>query len=464
MHSGIKRFFQFSIGPVVGAAISFITIPVTTYFISPDEYGKASMFLLIQMLIATYVYFGLDQAYTREYNETTEKRNLIQNAMVIPLLIATLISLLLIFFRHHITVWLFDETAGTMLIYLLVISVYTLVFERFFLLAVRMEEKAKRYSFLTIMIRLMVLVVTLLFLFVGTRDFTVVVYGTLIGQIMGDIIIIILSASLLNVKDFQLDKKLIRKMCLFGFPVFIAFAIEAIFQASDRFIIGVWSDYTELGLYTAALKIVGLLKIVQSSFTSFWIPTAYRWHAEKKEIRYFQWVSDMVTGSFAVLFLLMLLAKNSILLLFTEEYAGIVYIFPFLCFAPILYTISETTTLGIVFSRKTHLNIYVSVGAVITNIILALWLVPIYGAKGASLSIGVAYFAYYLLRTILSNREWPGIRMKKQLCTIALLFFAGMYNTFFTEYIYIINSVLLGTIILVYLPIFKQILRRKERN
>jgi len=42
----IKSFFQFSIGQWVAALISFITTPITTWLIIPEEFGKASMFTL----------------------------------------------------------------------------------------------------------------------------------------------------------------------------------------------------------------------------------------------------------------------------------------------------------------------------------------------------------------------------------------------------------------------------------
>lgn len=44
----IKKIGAFSIGPIVGAFLGLITIPLITYFISPEEYGRASMFTLAQ--------------------------------------------------------------------------------------------------------------------------------------------------------------------------------------------------------------------------------------------------------------------------------------------------------------------------------------------------------------------------------------------------------------------------------
>lgn len=464
MKNTLTRFFYFSLGPIAGAIISFITVPITTYFVSPDEYGRASMFIMVQTFLTVYLYLGFDQAYTRDYHENEDKKNLIQNAMLIPLLMAVLLSIIAILFRQELAMWLFQDASMQLPIYLLCASMFMLILERFCLLAIRMDERAKLYSFLTFIIRVSVLGITVLMILFGDRDFTVVVYGTLIGQMLGDCVIVLLCLPLLNVANFRIDRQMIRKMWTFGFPIFIALAIEAIFTISDRFIIGLRSTYTELGLYTAAFKIASLLKIVQMSFTSFWVPTAYRWYAEKRSMAHFQLVSDFVAGGFSFLFVGILIFKPAIMFVFTDSYQRAVSIFPFLCFVPILYTISETTTLGIVFSRKTYLNIYVSIGAIITNITLALYFVPYYGAKGAALSMGIAYFIYYVLRSVLSNREWEGIYLTKQLCTVAILFLAAFYNTFYDYYSVLVNIGFLIGIVLFYLPQFSQlwnIYRRK---
>lgn len=436
-----KKLIFFSLGPVVSAAVSFITIPITTFFISPAEYGKASMFLLVQTIITTFLYFGLDQAYTREYYEQKDRKNLIQNAMVLPFLSATIASLVLLTEAHQISKWLLHDENEILPVMLLCINTYSLIFERFFLLSIRMEEKALCYSIYTIFIRLAVLIVILVIMLAGVRNYLVIVNGTLIGQILADLFIIIACRQLLSIKNFRLDINLIRKLCAFGLPIFIAFFIETIFNITDRFMLNVFSNYKEIGLYTTALKIASLLKIVQTSFTSFWIPTAYRWHNENRSISQFQLVSDSITFLFCFLFIILLLMKNIFRVFFTNDYQEIIYIFPFLCFLPMLYTISETTTLGIVFSRKTSLNIYVSVAALCVNFFLAFVLIPQWGARGASVGLGLSYLAYYLMRTSLSNRYWEGLKVKHQLIMMSIVFALAFYNTFFSAYSFLINTV-----------------------
>src|SRR5690606_34728633 len=98
MKNFLKRFIGFSIGPIGGAAISFFTTPLLTSFVSPVEYGRASMFTTLQALIASFIFLGMDQSYTREYQDEEDKRNLFQNALLVPLAVSVVILLVLTLF------------------------------------------------------------------------------------------------------------------------------------------------------------------------------------------------------------------------------------------------------------------------------------------------------------------------------------------------------------------------------
>ena len=69
MKEFVKQFGKFSLGPIIGALIGFITVPITSNLISPDQFGMASMFNLANTILTLIVLIGIDQDYMREYNE-----------------------------------------------------------------------------------------------------------------------------------------------------------------------------------------------------------------------------------------------------------------------------------------------------------------------------------------------------------------------------------------------------------
>lgn len=139
--------------------------------------------------------------------------------------------------------------------------------------------------------------------------------------------------------------------------------------------------------------------------------------------------------SFAMFFIgvSLILCKDLLVLLLGEDYRGSAAMIPFLCLSPIMLTISDTTVIGITFSKKSYLQIIVSAVACATNIVGNTLLVPIMGGIGAAISTGLSYIVFFAMRTILSNRYFPMKWGFGKFSLITLLFLAyAWYNTFWS--------------------------------
>ena len=98
------------------------------------------------------------------------------------------------------------------------------------------------------------------------------------------------------------------------------------------------------------------------------------------------------TMSFVMFFIgsSLILCKDLFVLLLGEDYRGSAAMIPFLCLSPIMLTISDTTVIGITFSKKSYLQIIVSAVACAINIAGNTLLVPIIGGVGAAISTGLS--------------------------------------------------------------------------
>ena len=94
----VKSFLGFLIGPVIGAGIGFFTTIITTWLLNPEEIGKSATTTVYITLMSLFIYFGLDQAFIREYNEVEDKTELFWNSIYLPLILSIFISLLTIIF------------------------------------------------------------------------------------------------------------------------------------------------------------------------------------------------------------------------------------------------------------------------------------------------------------------------------------------------------------------------------
>lgn len=443
-----KRLIGFSVGPVIGAVISLVTVPVTTYFISPSEFGKSSMFTIILGFLNVFLYLGMDQSFAREYHEKKDKLSLFFNASIVPILFSLFLLVVLVIFKKWVSSFLFGSDKYQYISFILGLLLFFSVIERFILMNLRMQEKAVEYSLFSVFVKLTVLVTLIFLLVFWKKNFLTVVYSSIFGQIIGDIYLIFRYRSFFREFSFRnLDHVLISKMLIFGFPLLISVSLNSFLNTLGTFSIRKWSTFHELGVFSAGQRIANFLNIIQLSFTSFWVPTAYRWHKQKKDIKNYQLISDMLLLILSIGFFILIFMKKYVIIILSSDYNEAMYIIGFLVLVPILYTLSETTTLGIVFSKKSYLNIAVSVLSVVPCFILNYLLVPKFGNRGASIAVSVAYLFFFVSRSYFSKKTGFSFSLSKQIIVIVLMFitaFANMYSYAYLVYVNVLLFVLVS--------------------
>lgn len=428
MKDFLKKFIGFSLGPIIGAIIGFITVPVTSHLVSADQFGLSNMFNLANSIITLIVLVGIDQAYVREYNETKDKKKLLFNSLLVPFIATVCVGTILILFKTQFAQMLFDDSSMVTPIILLAICTPLFVIENFMLLKLRMEEKAFQYSLWNIVSKALNLILTIIFLLIYKKSFESIIYASIFSQLIVSLILVYICRKDIKISKKYIDKQQIKLILKFGLPLVPATLISWGLTSMDSIFLRAMTTYTELGYYTVAMKVSNILAVLQSSFTSFWTPLAFKWKAEGQSNKKFELVSDGISLAMGVILLLILLFKNIMLIIFGDGYESIIYIIPFLLFHPIFYTMSEVTTLGIAFSKKTSYNIIVSVVSMITNFILNWILIPKLGAIGAAIATGISYLVFFWTRTLISRKLWFKFDIRKAINTTIILLIVSFAN------------------------------------
>ena len=406
----LKKFISFSYGSWIGLIIGFITTLITTRILSPSDFGKSSMFALTMNVCMIFVIFGTDQAFVRFfYEERKEKRGgLLYNSLKISLTVAIIVSLLIILFSKQITLFLFDEES-LMLSIFLVIAILFNFFYRYGTLVIRMQHKGNRFSILEILNKLFNLILILIFaLFVG-NTYKIIIYSTVVTLILLTIISVLFERDFWSIRNFKVNDLKHSKIEIikYSYPFVLTILITWLFQSFDQIAIRHWSTFEELGLYAAAFKIVALLSVLQVTFSTFWTPVCYE-HFEKtpNNKSLYRNTTKIITFIMFLVAIITIAGKDIIVYLLGSDFKEAAKIMPFLVFMPIMYTISETTVIGINFYKKTKWHIFISLVACIVNIIGNWLLVPNYGALGASISTAFSYIVFFSLRTLISLKYY----------------------------------------------------------
>lgn len=467
MNSLLKRLGAFSVGPLVGAVLSFITVPIITYFVSPDEYGRASMFTLAQSTISTLVYLGMDQAFVREYHAFRDNvKKLLFNAMMIPIVTVLLVSAMICILNKEVSVILFSTANETFAVFALALLLPFMVIENYALLKIRMDEKGLIYSAFTILLKAMILCFTVVLFLLYEKSFRSVVYAAALGEICNGILLYLVTLRKYSFSFDLFDKELQVRMLKFGLPLVPAFAISWILTSMDKVMLRAICTYEELGLYSAAFKIVSVLGILQSCFTLFWTPVAYRWHAEGKDGKVFENTGRVIGILMTLVCMGLLLVKNMIGLVLGQSFVEAINIFPFLLLYPLLYTLSETTAVGIGFTRKTGYTILSSALSGGANLLLNWLLIPKFGGIGAAMATGLSYIVFFWARTLISRKIWYKMKVGVYNIYILLILLNCTMHTFFGGMMpYIITAVttvLLLISVLVYVKKYDLITKMRD--
>lgn len=402
-----KKFIEFALGNAIVFILGIFSVPIVSRMIDPTQNGKASMFVTYTSLIVLVLTMGIDQAYIRYYNDEKEENRgkLLRRSIKIPIVTNLSLGLILLIFYKQISNLILSETSFLVVALLLIHSTASIM-SNFAMIHVRMKQKGKAYSMLGVINKVSYLALMFLFFYIFKNNYITMILATVLSNL-----IMVIIAILYERKDwFGFNNNALNttttELFTYGVPFIFSMAITWVFQSIDRISIQSFcNDYAQIGLYTGAMYIISLLNTVQGAFTTFWTPVAFEKYATNPEDKqFFININEIVSAVMLLISVGLIATKDILIILLGKEYEGAQFIFPFLVLMPIMYTISETTVLGINFSKKTKYHIYIASFAAIFNIIGNLILVPKLGAKGAAISTGLAYVVFFIFRTYFANK------------------------------------------------------------
>lgn len=467
----LKKFLSFSIGGYIALLIGFFTTPIVTRIILPTQYGLFSMITVCVNIGALICSFGLDQGFVRHFYEEEEKNRgkLLYNSIKLPILLIGGIGLLILFFRERVSLFLFQEYSLLMIFAFIVLLLLT-VLNNFSILAVRMSQRAKLFSFLQVLSQLLNFIFIMLFFKNYGNNYKVLLFSAISSLSIITIIAIFSEREIWKFKG-KYEGITTVQLIKYSLPLSLTMALNWVFSSADKVAIKYFSSLTELGLYTAAFKIISLLNIIQTGFTTFWTPVAYeRYEKDKKNLLFFEMIHEYITFFMFIIAIILLMGKEILVMILGPTYQLASNIVPMLTLMPIMYTVSETTVLGLNFNKKTKYHLGISILVAMLNILGNILLVPKLGARGAAISTGLSYVVFFSLRTYFSLRF---IKFRFNLIrfyTITLLIVLFALYLSFESSIYItfkVGIILIVLIIFLYKNMIKNLylefIKKEER-
>ncbi|MNO47236.1 hypothetical protein PS726_04241 [Pseudomonas fluorescens] len=416
------------------------------WFYSVEDIGRISILQTVISLCVLSIPLGLDHAYVREYHESESKICLLKSTIMPGALLLVILAIVASTTPSNISQFLFDKNspALSLLVSLCLASAF---FTRFFSLVLRMQEKGLAFSMSQIIPKLALLtIITFYFVLNTAFDFlhliaahaTAIIVATLVCayNARGDL------KGILHQKTNYAD---IKKMLRFGVPLIFGGIAFWGLTSMDKIFLRSLSTFEELGVYSVAVSFASVAIILQSVFSTVWAPTVYKWAKEGVNPEKIDKITNLVLLIVVLCFSIAGLFSWTIKYLLPEHYNGVEYIILPCMAYPLLYTLSETTVVGLGIMRKSTHIMMASIISVLVNLLGNYYLVPLYGAAGAAASTAIAFWVFLFIRTELSSRAWRELpRGRLYLLTALCTFISISFPIYGQEYRYIFNIFWIG--------------------
>ncbi|OWJ90125.1 polysaccharide biosynthesis protein [Pseudomonas sp. A46] len=436
-----KKVASFAVGPIGGAALGFITLPIITWFYSAEDIGRIAMLQVVSSFCVLLFSLGLDQAYVRDYHESGHKPALFKAALLPGLLLLVMCLAFFLLVPGFISQALFSVDSP--LISTLVALCWSAAFvSRFLSLILRMQERGLAFSMSQVLPKLLFLsVIGIYILFSFSFD----LLSLVIAQALSVATVTLVYGwntrqEWLAAFSQKVDTEKLKSMLSFGAPLIMGGAAFWGLTAMDKVFLRSLSSFEELGIYSVASSFAAAAVILQSIFSTVWAPTVYKWAAEGINTEKIDQVTEYVLVAVVSLFSLAGLFSWIITYFLPPSYASVQYILVACMAYPLFYTLSEATGVGLGIARKSSYAMMASIVAVLVNFVGNYLLVPTYGAAGAAISTAFAFWVFFFCRTEFSCRVWrpvPRFRFYATtlVCLVISVLFVLIGHNFYLEFV-----------------------------
>lgn len=410
----IKKIISFALGPLATAAFGLISIPIIAWVFQPEDIGRLTVFQTTIAFFLTLTTLGLDQAYVREYHESSDKKKLLKECFAPGFIFLLTISATTLIFSRDISILLYDSS-NHILYAITIAAVISSFLIRFLSLTLRMQERGLAFSMSQVLPKAIQLIIIITIALASFQKGFIQLLLTYYFSIT-----FVLLICFHNTKSEwrpalrkSIDQHELKKLLKFGFPlIFSSIAFWGI-NATTTFAIHGLSNLKELAIYSIATSLAGVAVILQSIFAVIWTPLAFKWQANGVDMQKVDNISQQVLAIICTIVVLCGSFSWLIDFILPESYSKVKFVILCCIIQPLLYTLSVITSIGIGIARKNILSLLSTLLALITNIILSLALIPKYGASGAAISNSLSYFVLFIVNTEASSRVWRKFPRRK---------------------------------------------------
>lgn len=387
-----KNTALFVIGNFSSKILTFLIVPLYTYVLTTEEYGRIDLFSTTISFMLPIITLSIQEAMIRYILGNEMERDVVISNCWCIYVVGVIVSLL--FYPIYKMYFKTSELS--------ILFVITLIEQSFFSMFshyLRCVGKNIAYTISGILATVSILVSNLFLLLVLKWGMAGYLYSGIISLTITNLYIIIVGGlwKKLSFKCVKID--LLKKMILFSAPLIPNSLMWWIMSAGDKYIINYFLDDSANGLYSLALKVPTVISMFCSIFFQAWQMSAIEENNSERRKQFYEEVFKLTNALLMCLMTCIIMGiKPLYVLVMNEKFAKAWIYVPFLCLGTAFSC--QSSFFGVVYmtSEKTSKAfITTALGALMNLLFNFIFIMP-FGLQGVAIGTCLGYVVVCFVR------------------------------------------------------------------
>ena len=384
------------------ASLNLVVTILIARNLGPENFGVFSYLLVLVFVFTTISTLGMNPVLT---NNIIKFKQYDTNSTIVT---CYLIRFLFSIFSYIIFISFILQSSNSIIFldYSIIIGL-VIVFKSSEILFSYFEAKLKsKFIVISQSIGMILLIITLCIIFFNKLNNIYIYFAFLIETVSIFIIINFIFFKQINYKFILTNNiKLIYKIISDSLPVLISTMCIILYMRIDQIMINKILGQYELGLYSVSVRLIEIFHFIPKILMISYLPILLKY--KKYSLKLIELNSYISKLSFILIFLILLFSDFFTKYLFGNDYVESIYTTNVLSFSLIFVYLGVVNEHWYITKKlQKYYAFYVFLGAIL-NIILNIYLIPIYGIIGAAYATIITYifliFVFDLVATKTRN-------------------------------------------------------------
>lgn len=439
----VKNTMIFAIGTFGSKMISFLIIPIYTYYLTTSEFGNVDLFITTVNMLVPFMTFSIQEAIVRFLVTKEIESKIVLNNCMLVFGFGAIISVLLVpIYKAFLGSW----SIVYLFVMLLILTSYNTVFSQY----LRANGKNVAFTINGLIVTITTVFSNIILLVgfkAGIRGYFV---SLILSQLFASIQVTCCGKIIGQLSLKEINKNLLKQMLLYSIPLVPNNLMWWIMNAGDKYVIKYFLGSEANGIYSIAMKIPTILSLLFTIFMQAWQVSALEEAHSKEKLSFFDNVFSVIT---VVLYLgtilIILLVEKFFAVVIGQEFFDAWKYVPFLCLATIVNCFASFS--GVVYivnknSKKAFATTFV--GAIV-NLAVNFCLIRKWGLYGVAIATFIGYLIVAVIRMFDFHAEiGVGFDIIRTLIGFILILLEAVSVLFFSKTCFWVNGVVIICILL----------------